>query len=50
MYGEDACNRSCSRNTEKEDVSVAFGVPGAAINPLYAAMKNQRVDSVFSPR
>ncbi len=24
---------------EKEGVSVAFGVPGAAINPLYAAMK-----------
>lgn len=39
MYGEDACNRSCSRNTEKEGISVAFGVPGAAINPLYAAMK-----------
>ena len=25
---------------EKEGVSVAFGVPGAAINPLYAAMKD----------
>lgn len=24
---------------EKEGVSVTFGVPGAAINPLYAAMK-----------
>src|SRR3569833_1801404 len=24
---------------EKEGVSVAFGVPGAAINPLYAALK-----------
>ncbi|MEG3043836.1 MAG: glyoxylate carboligase [Comamonas sp.] len=27
------------RVLEKEGVSVAFGVPGAAINPLYAAMK-----------
>jgi len=26
---------------EKEGVDVAFGVPGAAINPLYAAMKNR---------
>jgi len=26
---------------EKEGVSQAFGVPGAAINPLYAAMKKQ---------
>ena len=25
---------------EKEGVTVTFGVPGAAINPLYAAMKN----------
>lgn len=24
---------------KKEGISVAFGVPGAAINPLYAAMK-----------
>jgi tartronate-semialdehyde synthase len=26
---------------EKEGISVAFGVPGAAINPLYAAMKKR---------
>jgi tartronate-semialdehyde synthase len=25
---------------EKEGVTVAFGVPGAAINPLYAALKS----------
>ena len=25
---------------EKEGVTVAFGVPGAAINPMYAAMKS----------
>ena len=24
---------------QKEGISVAFGVPGAAINPLYAALK-----------
>ncbi|WP_193369877.1 glyoxylate carboligase [Pelagibius marinus] len=29
------------RVMEKEGVSVAFGVPGAAINPLYAAMKKR---------
>ncbi|OIQ96656.1 glyoxylate carboligase [mine drainage metagenome] len=28
------------RVLEKEGVSVAFGVPGAAINPLYAALKS----------
>ena len=28
------------RVLEKEGVTVAFGVPGAAINPLYAAMKD----------
>src|SRR6202008_625855 len=27
------------RILEKEGISVAFGVPGAAINPLYSAMK-----------
>ena len=27
------------RVLEKEGVTTAFGVPGAAINPLYAAMK-----------
>ena len=27
------------RVLEKEGVSVAFGVPGAAINPFYAAMR-----------
>jgi tartronate-semialdehyde synthase len=26
---------------EKEGVSVAFGVPGAAINPLYAALRKR---------
>ena len=26
---------------EKEGVSQAFGVPGAAINPLYAAMRER---------
>ena len=25
---------------EREGVTIAFGVPGAAINPLYAAMRN----------
>ena len=29
------------RVLEKEGVDVAFGVPGAAINPLYAAMKDR---------
>jgi len=29
------------RVLEKEGVKVAFGVPGAAINPLYSAMKNR---------
>ena len=32
------------RVMEKEGVTRAFGVPGAAINPLYAAMK--RRDSI----
>ncbi|MBC7799698.1 MAG: glyoxylate carboligase, partial [Gemmatimonadaceae bacterium] len=27
------------RVLEREGVTVAFGVPGAAINPLYAALK-----------
>jgi tartronate-semialdehyde synthase len=26
---------------EREGVSVAFGVPGAAINPLYAALRKR---------
>ncbi len=26
---------------EREGVSVAFGVPGAAINPFYAALRNR---------
>ena len=30
------------RVLEKEGVSVAFGVPGAAINPFYAAMKKRQ--------
>lgn len=34
---------------KKEGISVAFGVPGAAINPLYAAMKNQAVSITFWP-
>lgn len=34
---------------KKEGISVAFGVPGAAINPLYAAMKNQAVLIIFWP-
>ena len=29
------------RVLEKEGISVAFGVPGAAINPLYAALKSR---------
>ncbi|MGD1878649.1 MAG: glyoxylate carboligase [Kiloniellaceae bacterium] len=37
------------RVMEKEGVSVAFGVPGAAINPLYAAMKKrQTIDHVLA--
>lgn len=37
------------RVMEKEGVSVAFGVPGAAINPLYAAMKKrQSIDHVLA--
>lgn len=37
------------RVLEKEGVSVAFGVPGAAINPLYAAMrKRQSIDHVLA--
>ena len=37
------------RVLEKEGVSVAFGVPGAAINPLYAAMKKrQSIDHVLA--
>jgi glyoxylate carboligase len=30
------------RVLEKEDVTVAFGVPGAAINPLYAVLRQRR--------
>ena len=29
---------------EKEGVTQAFGVPGAAINPLYAALRERAVD------
>ena len=29
------------RILEKEGVSIAFGVPGAAINPLYSALKKR---------
>ena len=29
------------RILEKEGVSIAFGVPGAAINPLYSALKTR---------
>ena len=37
------------RVLEKEGVSAAFGVPGAAINPLYAAMKKrQSIDHVLA--
>ncbi len=37
------------RVMEKEGISVAFGVPGAAINPLYAALrKRQSIDHVLA--
>lgn len=37
------------RVLEKEGISAAFGVPGAAINPLYAAMKKrQSIDHVLA--
>src|SRR3546814_17474361 len=37
------------RVLEKAGVDVAFGVPGAAINPLYAAMKKrQSIDHVLA--
>ena len=37
------------RVLEKEGVSVAFGVPGAAINPFYAAMKKrQSIDHILA--
>lgn len=37
------------RVLEKEGVTAAFGVPGAAINPLYAAMKKrQSIDHVLA--
>lgn len=37
------------RVMEKEGVSAAFGVPGAAINPLYAAIKKrQSIDHVLA--
>ena len=29
---------------EKEGVTKAFGVPGAAINPLYAALRPRNID------
>ncbi|GAL30293.1 glyoxylate carboligase [Vibrio variabilis] len=37
--GKNESNRSSSSSTKKEGVHIAFGVPGAAINPMYAAMK-----------
>ena len=33
---------------EKEGVVCAFGVPGAAINPLYSALKQARLDQPYS--
>ncbi|MDJ0894672.1 MAG: glyoxylate carboligase [Alphaproteobacteria bacterium] len=37
------------RVMEKEGISVAFGVPGAAINPLYAALrKRQSIEHVLA--
>lgn len=37
------------RVMEKEGISVAFGVPGAAINPLYAALKKRgSIDHVLA--
>ena len=38
------------RVLEKEGVTVAFGVPGAAINPLYAALKDCLLYTSPSPR
>ena len=35
---------------EKEGVTQAFGVPGAAINPLYAAMRERGGDRATSWR
>ena len=31
---------------EREGVSVAFGVPGAAINPLYAALRKRAPSAI----
>src|SRR5690349_16696122 len=37
------------RVLEKEGVRCAFGVPGAAINPLYAALRSRsRIDHVLA--
>ena len=35
---------------EKEGIRDAFGVPGAAINPLYAAMKPRNIIRHFLAR
>ena len=37
------------RVLEKEGVTVAFGVPGAAINPLYAMLKKRHTSATSSP-
>ena len=40
---------AAARVLEKEGVTHAFGVPGAAINPLYAVMKRrQTIDQVLA--
>jgi len=36
------------RVLEREGVTCAFGVPGAAINPLYSAMARARIDQAYS--
>jgi tartronate-semialdehyde synthase len=40
-HGEDAAIDAAVRILEKEGVTCAFGVPGAAINPLYSALKKR---------
>jgi tartronate-semialdehyde synthase len=37
--GQDESNGSGGPCAEREGVTVTFGVPGAAINPIYAAMR-----------
>ena len=39
--GKMTAAEAAVRVMEKEGVSTAFGIPGAAINPLYAAMKRR---------